>query len=216
MLQISGVVVLALACAMFGLSIRPWTEADPEILRIQDSPTAVETFRETNHRAADPLSESAPVVLQAEAFAAYLNPPKGPDKTSATVLTASSAPSAPPIRPAAPSAKFKLHGTSYYPNQPGRSMALIAEVGAAEGSERWMKEGARLGHFVIHEIRRGAIVYRDGENLREMAVERGASPPSLVRDLRPGSLKVSAAMDGGGPILPAPSGPNGVETAGGD
>lgn len=78
------------------------------------------------------------------------------------------------------------------------------------------EEGAQLGHFVIHEIRRGAIVYRDGENLREMAVERGVSPPSLVRDLRPGSLKVSAAMDGGGPILSAPSGPNGLETIGGD
>ena len=41
-------------------------------------------------------------------------------------------------------------------------MALIAELGAADGSERWVKEGVRLGHFVIHEIRRGAIVYRDG------------------------------------------------------
>ena len=109
MLQISGVVVLALACAVFGLSIRLWTEVDPEIQRIQDSPTAVETFRKTNHRAADPLSESAPVVLQAEAFAAYLNPPMGSDKPLATVLTASSAPPAPPIRPAAPSVKFKLH-----------------------------------------------------------------------------------------------------------
>jgi hypothetical protein len=122
----------------------------------------------------------------------------------------------PPIRLATPSAKFKLHGTSYYPNQPDRSMALIGEVGGAEGSERWVKEGAQLGHFVIHEIGRGAIVYRNGEDLREMAVERSASLPSLVRDLRPGSLKVSAAMDGGGPILSAPAGPNGVETASGD
>jgi hypothetical protein len=50
-------------------------------------------------------------------------------------------------------------------------MALISEVGSLEGNGRWVKEGTQVGHFVIHEIRKGMIVYRDGEQLREMAVE---------------------------------------------
>jgi len=72
-------------------------------------------------------------------------------------------------------------------------MALISEIGSPVGSERWVKEGARLGHFVVHQIRRGMIVYRDGDKLREMAVETGASLPGIVQDIRPGGRKVSAA-----------------------
>jgi len=129
---------------------------------------------------------------------------------------ASSAPAAPAIRPAAPSVRFRLCATSYYRSQPGRSMALIAELGSGAGNERWVKEGAQVGHFFIHEIRRGVIVYRDGDNLREMTVERGASPPSIVRDLRPGSLRVSAAIGDVDSIAPASAGPNSIEITGGN
>jgi hypothetical protein len=94
-------------------------------------------------------------------------------------------------------------------------MALISEIGSAEGEERWVKEGAQLGHFVIHEIRKGMIVYRDGEQLREMAVEHGASVPSIVRDARPGSRKVSTAVDDAGIVAPAPAGPNSIRITGG-
>ena len=217
LLPILGFFLILLAGGILALSVSAWSHADLQLEEIRNRPSAVEWFKESDGQGRNLAGGgTAPLIVQAEALAAYLNPPQGPHRPLAPVVTSDAAPPAPAIRPAAPSVKFRLHGTSYYPNQPGRSMALIGEVGAAEGSERWVREGTQLGHFVIHEIRRGAIVYRDGENLREMAVERSASPPSLVRDLRPGSLKVSAAMDGGSPTLPAPSGPNGVETAGGN
>ncbi len=76
-------------------------------------------------------------------------------------------------------------------------MALIAEAGAAEGSERWVKEGSQLGHFVVQEIRRGSITYRDGNNVREMRVEPATSLPNLVRGVRPGARQVSAAAASG-------------------
>ncbi len=215
-LQISGMLALGLACAVFTLCVREWHRPDSRLEEVQGYPSVVEKFKELDGPAASLPGAISPLVAQAEALATYLNPPKEQEKLPLPGTTASSGQPVPPIRLVAPSVKFRLHGTSYYPNQPDRSMALIGELGAGEGSERWVKEGARLGHFVIHEIRRGAIVYCDGEDLREMAVERSVSLPSLVRDLRPGSLKVSAAMDGGGPILPAPAGPNGVETAGGN
>jgi len=112
--------------------------------------------------------------------------------------------------------RFKLCATSYYPNEPKRSMALISELGSPEGEQRWVKEGAQLEHFTIYEIRRGMIVYRDGDQLREMAVERGASLPGIVRDARPGSRQVSSAVDDAADILSVPAGPNSVESVGGN
>jgi len=90
-------------------------------------------------------------------------------------------------------------------------MALIAEPGVANGQPRWMKEETQIGHFVIQQIRRGMIVYRDGEQLREMAVERGASMPSLVRDTRLGSRQVSAAVGGGNGLHSASIDTNSIE-----
>jgi hypothetical protein len=79
--------------------------------------------------------------------------------------------------------KFTLEGTSYYENQPERSIALISEPGSPERNKYWIKEGERLGHFVIHRIRHGVIVYRDeNEQLHEMSIERNSANRSLVRD----------------------------------
>ncbi len=184
-----------MAAGIAALSVCAWSRADLQLEEIRNRPSAVERFKESDGQGRDLAGGgTAPLIVQAEAFARYLNPPKSPDVPSAPALTANTASPVPAIRPAAPSVKFTLHGTSYYPNQPGRSMALIAELGAAEGNERWVKEGSQVGHFVIHEIRHGAIVYRDGDNLQEMAIEPGMSTPSLVRDLRPGSRQVSAAV----------------------
>ena len=95
-------------------------------------------------------------------------------------------------------------------------MALISELSSPEGTERWVKEGTQVGHFVIHEIRRGMIVYRDGEQLREMVVEHGASVSSIVRDARPGSRQISRAADDTATTLPGPVGPDSLEPAGGN
>ncbi len=91
-------------------------------------------------------------------------------------------------------------------------MVLISELGSPEGEQQWVKEGIQLGHFVIHEIRKGMIVYRDGEQLREMAVEHGASLTGIVRDNRLGSRQVSSAADGTADVLFVPAGPNSLES----
>jgi hypothetical protein len=60
-----------------------------------------------------------------------------------------------------------------------------------------MPFGSQVGHFVIHEIRHGAIVYRDGDNLQEMAIE-----PSLVQAPAPAparSVRRSPTMKGDTP-----------------
>lgn len=94
-------------------------------------------------------------------------------------------------------------------------MALISETGSEKDTGRWVKEGAQLGQFVIHEIRRGVVIYRDGDQLREMAVEHGMSVPGLVRDTRSGSRQVSNAADDLTSALSSPAGPNNVGPSGG-
>jgi hypothetical protein len=192
-LQILGVGAVFAAGGILTLSVSHWRQDDPQLEEIRNRPSAVEMFKAGGSRVDDPSKERPPLVVQAEAFALLLNPPKSPETPPALTLAGSPKPALPPIRPLAPSANFKLRATSYYPNQPDKSMALIAEAGAAEGTERWVKEGAQLGHFVVQEIRRGSITYRDGSNVREMTVEPVTNLPNLVRGVRPGARQVSAA-----------------------
>jgi hypothetical protein len=61
-------------------------------------------------------------------------------------------------------------------------MALIWQPGSKEGYEQWVKEGSRLGHFVVYKIKRGVVVYRDNqERLYEMAIERKITTKDLVK-----------------------------------
>lgn len=90
-------------------------------------------------------------------------------------------------------------------------MALMCAASSPESDAKWVKEGAGIGHFVVHEIRQGAVVLRNGEQRCELAVERNRVRRTLVRDVQPGTRLVSAAVDSTAAVLPAPAGPNGVE-----
>jgi hypothetical protein len=85
---------------------------------------------------------------------------------------------------------------------------------SVRGNTRWVKEGSQVGHFVIHEIRPDGIASRDGDQLREMAVETVGRPMPIVQDIRPGSRRVSAAVGDVGTALPIPAGPNSIEIGG--
>jgi hypothetical protein len=58
-------------------------------------------------------------------------------------------------------------------------MALIMEPGNGE-TARWVKTGASVGHFVIQEIRPGSIVYLDGEQALEMAIEQDTTNATMA------------------------------------
>ena len=178
LVSLSTVVVLALCVLDIG-------HEDPAVERICRQPSVLRRFEEL-HSQRDTLTEKeSPLVAQASAFAAYLKGPVEQGKNE--VVVAEQKPprniaKVPKIR-IVPSAKFKLEGTSYYPQQPDRSIALIRTPGSSEENPRWVKEGERLGRFVIHEIKRGIVVYRDeNEQLHEMSIERKATTRSLVRD----------------------------------
>jgi hypothetical protein len=214
-LYILGGCAMLAACGVFGLWLTERSRDDLRFEEIRGGSGVLQMFRLQDGGLADRAPEVPPLVAQAEAFARLLapaqSPNNGPFPPPRPVALTSAAQG---IRPLASSANFRLYGTSCCPNQPGRSMALISEVGAGEGGERWVKEGAQVGHFVIHEIRQDGITYRDGDQLREMAVESFAGPTSIVQDVRPGSRRVSAVIKEVGVSVPSPIEPNGTAVSG--
>ena len=127
-----------------------------------------------------------PLVEQAQTYALYLNPPKPkstkskPTKTRKTsaserrtlqsVNEKITAAESTKLKP-----KFTLVGISYYRSNPDKSMALVSEPGKGI---HWIKKGSNLGHFIVEKIERGKIVYKDGEHLRQMAIDTKTSVPT--------------------------------------
>jgi hypothetical protein len=184
-LQIFCVFICVSAGAVFALCSINLGHQDPAVQRFCEQPSIQQRFEELRSKRENPTEKDSPLVVQAQAFATYLNGHVVQEKKEAEIAEQRSPRNiakSPKIRVVS-TAKFKLEGTSYYPNQPERSIALIAEPGAAEENPRWVKEGERLGRFVIQKIKRGVVVYQDeNEQLHEMSIDRKAAAPSLVRD----------------------------------
>ena len=205
-LRISSMLALVLACVLL-ITAGIRFHDDPRAGRVQDIPPIAEKLAKARGGAADAIP---PLVAQAEVLAAYLNPAKNAEEP----VPESAADSAPSPSSAAPTAQLKLHATSCYPDQPNKSMALVSDAAAGAENQRWVKEGSSYGPFVIHEIRRGTIIYREGDILCEAALDQGVRPPSIVHDLRGGSRKVSAAVGDAMRSAATPVGPNDVEITG--
>jgi hypothetical protein len=183
-LQIFCVLICLSAGAVFALCVLNLGHQNPVVERFCEQPSIQQRFEELHSKRENPTEKDSPLIVQAQAFAAYLNGPVVQEKKEIVVAGRRSSRNiakAPKIH-VVPSVKFKLEGTSYYPDQPERSIALIRTPGSNEENPRWVKEGERLGRFVIHEIRRGVVVYQDeNQQLHEMSIERKAAP-SLVRE----------------------------------
>jgi len=179
------VLICLSAGAILALCVHDLGHENPAVKSICEQPSVQQRFEELHNQRDIQTEKNSPLVVQTQAFAAYLNGPVVQEKKE--VVVAGRKPprniaKVPKIR-VVTTAKFKLEGTSYYPNRPERSIALIAEPGVNMENPRWVKEGERLGHFVVHKIRRGAVVYRDeNEQLHEMSIERKTATRSLVRD----------------------------------
>jgi len=207
-LYILGSCAILAACGVFGLWLGERSRDDLWLEGTRNRPGCVELHKAESGETRVHRIEVPPLVAQAEAFSRFLDPPKPVESKPESVAQTTSL--LPTIRPPVSSVRFRLCGTSCCPNQPGRSMALISEIGSQEGTERWVKEGAPVGHFVIHEIRQDGIVYRDGDQLREMAVETAHDPVSIVQDVRRGSGRsVATARDARAPLA-TPVEPNGA------
>ncbi len=186
MVYIAGICAILAAGAVFVFHMSQWQAGDSRMAAFLTEPSAIQLFQ-TRARQQGKVADGQvpPLVVQARALAAYLDPPKPPappvpvpaalPKERAMAKTVSGPlwreqPEAKPVlEPRSTSVKFSVLATSYYAAEPGKSMALMAEPGGKAGSERWVREGHKLGHFVVHEIRQGVVVFRQGQDLREVA-----------------------------------------------
>lgn len=111
----------------------------------------------------------SPLVEQATAYALYLRPPKPPAPVVASRPTVNTQPV---YRRPNTTPKFRLLATTYYRSSPEKSLALISEPGKGG---HWTKKGEHVGPFVVERVEKGAVFYRDGNELREMKVAMNAT-----------------------------------------
>jgi len=157
--------LLAALTAVFTLTITPNAHCD-RIEEFLKAPGVVEKFKKAKgSRAKKTDVGQAPLVVQAQDFALYLNPPK--PKPKAPKRGTSTPKAAAPRRPKKVTAKFDLVGTSYFASNPEFSLALISEP--AKGL-RWVRQSDEIGHLIIEHIKDGLIVVRDGSNTFELTV----------------------------------------------
>ncbi len=166
MLYVLSILCLIGASLLFGLCARQWIQGVPADERDPWVPVA-ERLRV--HQGLSGKAASSPLLEEAEALARYLDPPKPPPRQETSLPAVSPVPvsAAPVPRPPSPTPQFRILAISYYRSNPDKSLAMIWD--ATKGGY-WIKKGDRLGHFVVERIEKEAILYRDGDQLRQMAV----------------------------------------------
>lgn len=110
-----------------------------------------------------------PLVKQAEIFALYLNPPQTQESKNTLISKSRQMKSISNSTSLETTPKFKLLATIHYRLKPEESMALVSEPGSGT---HWIKRGEHLGHFVIENIKRGIVIYRNGDQLGEVVVDK--------------------------------------------
>ena len=58
-------------------------------------------------------------------------------------------------------------------------MALVWEPGSGQ---RWIKKGAKLGHFVVEQVKSTSILYYDGTHTHELAVITDQAHTKVAQD----------------------------------
>lgn len=153
-----GAAVLMALCVRLWLQGLPSSRSHPGDSIVQKFQTLGSLSPKNNHDVTSPLVE------QATAYALYLDPPKptvpkAPQQPGVNAQTVFVPPAATP--------KFCLLATTYYRSSPEKSLALVSEPGKGD---HWIRQSERLGHFTVERVEKGAIFYRDGNQLREMKV----------------------------------------------
>lgn len=158
--------VAALAAAAFvGLY---GLKGDLTVERFLDGPGFIEEFRKTAKATAAPKDKISPLVREAKLFALRINPPppkpppsKNPAKSKSTKSVATKSSTVPVPKVQHVNTNFKVIATCRYDSAPEKSLALLEM--AAEG-QKWYRQGEKVGHLTINEIKDGTIVmFKNGQ-----------------------------------------------------
>lgn len=182
-LRITSVLAAILAAGFIVSPAFFGVRKDEQAEKFLESTGVIEKFtrdKAERTKGKDKKSQISPLVRQARAFASYLNP--APKRVKKPLRTRPPSPDDKLKNIRRPekglvSAKFELIATSYYPQRPELSLALLDLPGKGL---RWVKQSGQVGHLVIELIKNGLVVVRDRERTFKLVAER---PPrkSLVR-----------------------------------
>ena len=162
-LRITSILAVALAIVLVVFSVVFGVRTDTEVVKLLDEPNIIEKFNKSaGNKTTRGDNEVSPLVKQAGSFALYLNPPKS--KAPRPVKGRTGAVKRPP----AATPKFKVIATSYYKGRPELSIAMIDEPGKGHS---WVRQGGKVGHLFVEQIKDGVVVVKDGNGTFELIAE---------------------------------------------
>ena len=190
-LRITSVVAAILAGVFFVFPVIYGVRSHENIDEFLKSPGVIEKFENASDKAKTSESRVSPLVEQAEAFALYLNPLKPTALKTAKGSKTTSISSKLSVTP-----KFKVYATSYCPENPKVSQALIDEPGKGR---HWVLQSGKVGHLLIEEVKDGVVIVKGGKETFELLVEqkqqtappKGVSGRSSTRTTSPATRRVS-------------------------
>ncbi|MHC4645756.1 MAG: hypothetical protein ACYTBJ_09635 [Planctomycetota bacterium] len=213
-LRITGAIAAVLAVGFFAFSAVYGFRDDQKIEEFLKTPSVAEKFKKPakgGRAGRRDKNQDSPLIVQARAFALYLNPPPPPPPPSKgrDVTPDGGKSLQPPPPPPPPTAKFTVVATSFCESAPELSLALIDEP--AKG-RHWIRPKAVINHVVVEQIRDGFLVVRERKGTRELPVEQ--RPPTR-RDFLLGSAPVSSGPGVATGYLAATADTRGPDTSSG-
>lgn len=221
-LRITSVIAAIMAAGFVAFAVVYGFRSDEDIEKFLNSPSIIDQYRRAGGLKGPKDPQSSPLVVQALAFANYINPPPPPPTPKPTGITTQVVRNAdePPPPPPPPPTAFKVVATSFCKSRPELSRALIDETGKGT---HWVREGTEIMRLTIDRIEEGTILVKGGGKsytmnvppVREVSLLDTGGPvssapaPSFIAAPATGSFQPQPATDvrkaGGAPRTPAPT-----------
>ncbi len=167
-LRITSIVagILAVALLSFSTVFGIQKEADPEVVALLQTPSAIDVFQKA-HGEQQPVAKNQKpsLVVEAEKYT-FVPPPPRPPKAEPSQITGR--PPGPRKPPTPVTAKFDLLATSYFPADPNQSCAMVKETG---GHYRWLNIGDSIGHQVVKDIQDGKLILQQANGTATETLE---------------------------------------------
>jgi hypothetical protein len=173
-LRITSVVAAILAGVFFVFPVIYGVRSDERIDEFLKLPSLKEKFEEVadnKTKAGD--NRVSPLVEQAEAFALFLNPAKPAVRKTAKGTRPSGIANKVAVTP-----KFKVFATSYCPENPELSQALIDEPGRGR---YWVRQSSMVGHLLVEQVKDGIVVVKGSKETFELPIEKESGTATPVR-----------------------------------
>ncbi len=174
-LKLTSIVVSAVSAVVVGAVVFLGFKADSEKEAFLEKPGAIEIFKKSERALAERKDEQSLLMKQATALSKRLNPPAPKVSQSSGKRSTFTPPAKTDYTPApraAVNVQFDLVATAKYETAPDKSLALLKLP--AEGL-KWYRQGEKVGHVTIDEIREESIVYLQNENKQELFIEKEPS-----------------------------------------